>query len=313
MAETNAHATVAVVTVTYNSADVLPDFLDSLAGQTNVTIQLFAIDNASVDQSVAMLRAETRLPMLRVIANVDNLGIAEGNNQGIEAALGAGSDWILLLNNDTLFTPETVANLVAEATAANLDLVSPLIEASDPPNTIWYGGGRLHSIQGMAVRHVDAGAPSYKFPTVLTPMSYASTCALLVRPAIFHSVGLMDPLYFVYFDDVDFAIRATRAGHQFWVTPTARIIHKASSLTGGKESPFTLRWTSRNWPLFVRRNARGLMKPYALIYIQIWALGRLMLGHDTWAVYRQRQSGFLEAMRVNIEMPPPRASNEQKW
>ena len=86
---------IGVVTVTYNSAAVLPEFFDSLAGQTCADYTLYVVDNASHDETLALCRRRTDLP-IQLIANERNLGVAEGNNQGIRAALQDGCEAVLL-------------------------------------------------------------------------------------------------------------------------------------------------------------------------------------------------------------------------
>lgn len=294
---------VGVVTVTYNSATVLDDFLDSLARQQGVRVRLYAVDNDSKDDSVARLRAETRLTSVEIVANDDNLGVAVGNNQGIEAALRDGCDWVLLLNNDTVFDGDLCRTLIADSEEHGLDIVSPVIEATDPPGTVWFDEGRIRGIS-LVTRHLGVGRPMSEVRPGLRPIGYASTCCLLVRPSVFGDVGLMDPVYFVYFDDVDFAVRALRAGYEYWLDPAARLVHKASSLTGGKDSPFTVSWTARNWPLLVRIHRRGIARLAALAYVQLWIAGRLLLRRDQVADFRLRQRRFRDAMRVELIAPP---------
>lgn len=295
---------VGIVTVTYNSEPVLEDFLESVAGQVDVDVRLFVIDNASHDASLRMVRDFGEHNHAVLVANDDNLGVAVGNNQGIELALDDGCDWVFILNNDTVFGPSTISDLVREAEKNALDIVVPLIEATEPPDTVWFQAGHYVPWQGYRTFHDETGAPVADFPKVLAPTQYAPTCALLVRPAVFAKVGRMDPVYFVYFDDVDFAVRCHRAGYQYWVTPAARVIHKASSLTGGKASPFTIRWTSRNWPLIARRQLPPARSAVALAYIQMWMLARACLRRDSWSVYRQRQAGFRDGVRA-ASAPPP--------
>lgn len=297
---------IGVVTVTYNSSSVLPDFLDSLAAQSDIEVRLYAIDNCSSDDSLALLAAETRIGHLTTIANAENLGVAVGNNQGIELALQEKCDWVLLLNNDTILPVDALSVLARVASDNDLDLLSPTIEATEPPGTIWYCGGRFVPLQGFRTMHDFPGATVDNFPTELVQTGYASTCCLLVRPTVFHSVGLMDPVYFVYFDDVDFAVRSVKAGLQYWVTPETTIIHKASSLTGGKSSPFTVKWVSRNWPLIALRQSGRLLGIVALGYIQTWMLARLLMSRDTWNIYRVRQQGFREGIRASSAPLPPR-------
>src|SRR5580704_13588108 len=101
-------APIAVLTVTYNSAAVLPDFLRSLARQAGAEWHLFAVDNASSDSTVEQLRAfEAEHPdRVSVTGNVHNTGAAEGNNIAIRAALAAGFELLLFVNNDVLFPPD---------------------------------------------------------------------------------------------------------------------------------------------------------------------------------------------------------------
>src|SRR5579871_1843491 len=105
-------ACIGIVTVTYNSAGVLSDFLRCMSAQTYSNFKLFAIDNASHDKTVEILNAydDSRLV---IIANPDNRGVAEGNNQGIRGALKAGCSSVLLLNNDTEFDEMLLERLVA--------------------------------------------------------------------------------------------------------------------------------------------------------------------------------------------------------
>jgi len=306
MPKTIAETVVGVVTVTYNSEIVLPDFLESVAAQTGLVVKLYVIDNASSDRTLEVLAGwDDRIDFV-TIANANNEGIAVGNNQGIEAALADGADWVLTLNNDTMFPSDAFVNLVTEATENNLDVVSPLIEATEPPGSVWYAGGDIIRWQGMKPTHESAGETMADVPRVLRKTPYASTCCLLVRPEVFENVGLMDPVYFVYYDDIDFAIRVADGGYQFWLSPATTIIHKASSLTGGPDSPFFIKWRSRNWVLVARKHTSGIGTPIALAYIQAWAFARLVLRRDSVATWKLRQKSFAEGMRVTTATSAPR-------
>lgn len=297
---------IGVVTVLFNSESVLPDFLDSLAAQTGVKVRLYAVDNASHDASVALVSAEKRFPV-DVIPNDDNLGVAVGNNQGISAALADEVDWLLLLNNDTYFAPDTLAELAAAATSEDAQIMSPLIAATDPPGTVWYSTGHIVPWQGFRAFHDHVGevlpnrSTSYR-------TDYASTCALLIAPTVFREVGMMDPVYFVYFDDVDFAVRAKRQGFVYWVTTKALVTHKASSLTGGKHSAFTIEWTSRNWPLVALRNLPSARAGLALIFILTWASGRFLLRRDSFATFTTRLRAYRKGFAARKAPDAPRVA-----
>ncbi|WP_103663253.1 glycosyltransferase family 2 protein [Microbacterium sp. CJ77] len=300
------HAKVGIVTVTYNSAEVLEDFLDSLVAQVGANLHVYIVDNASADRTLEIVEQyDGKLP-ITTIANSENTGIAVGNNQGTEQAIADGVDWILFHNNDTILPPDAVATLVQVASANSIDLLSPLIEATDPPGSVWYAGGDINRALGMKPTHSSAGGAIADVHIELMPVGYASTCSLLVNPRVLHDIGLMDPVYFVYYDDIDFAVRVVDAGYQFWLTPATTVIHKASSLTGGPDSPFFIRWRSRNWVLIARKYTPRAKRWMPLLYIQAWALARLVLRRDSWTAWKLRQKSFREGMRVPTDTVAPR-------
>lgn len=303
----NLTPTVGVVTVTYNSGEVLPDFIDSLIATELGGVRIYAIDNDSRDDSVAQLESASAEGLdLRIIRNSENVGVAEGNNQGIEAALADGCRWILLLNNDTVFGAGLIGSLIDQADSAGVDLLSPLIEAADPPNTVWYSDGVYLPREGYRTFHVAQGDPMPTNRRGMWKTGYASTCCLLVRPKVFANAGLMDPDYFVYFDDVDFAVRANRAGYQYWVTDVGVLLHKASSITGGPESPFALRWGSRNWALISRKQHTGIGRLWSYGVIFVRSFVRFCIGRDSFANYRVRLRAFREGMTMAIhDIPYP--------
>jgi GT2 family glycosyltransferase len=299
---------VGLVTVTYNSESVLEDFLESFYRLSGVDAHLYVVDNASSDGTRASLDAVAG-SQISVIRNRTNTGIAVGNNQGIAAARDDACDWILLINNDTTFDSEMVAHLVDTATTQGLKILSPVIAATNPPGSDWYSDGVVHPWRAMQAKHVGMGSPLVLDRTTPYPVNYASTCALLIHSAVFRDIGLMDPMYFVYGDDVDFCIRATRAGYGYYVDPGALLTHKASSLTGEFTGPFAARWISRNWVVVARRHANAAQKTIGGFYIAAWTLARFLTRRDTLQVTRWRVAAYREGMKVDLSAAPPRLEN----
>jgi GT2 family glycosyltransferase len=91
---------IGIVTVTFNSASVIEGFMDSVLKQTGAKFILYVIDNASSDDTLNRL-SEYQDPRIVVIPNQINVGVAEGNNIGIRAALNRGCTFVLFLNNET--------------------------------------------------------------------------------------------------------------------------------------------------------------------------------------------------------------------
>lgn len=297
----NALSPLALVTVTYNSENVLEDFFNSLLTDPRLpSIRLYLVDNASGDKTLEVAaRYQGRIDMW-IQANDENLGVAVGNNQGISAALSAGAEWILLVNNDTIIPAGTLIGLLETATEHGLHILTPTIEGTEPVESVWYAGGTISPYQGMKVRHEKMGSPMIAAPRGLRETPYASTCCLLIHREVVNLIGGMDKEYFVYFDDVDFAIRAKAAGFPYWLTGEYKIIHKASSLTGGYLSPFSVRWISRNWVLVTRKHCSTLQKVSALAYMQLWMFARVAARRDTMAHYKLRQRSFWEGLKAPI-------------
>jgi GT2 family glycosyltransferase len=294
---------VGVVTVTYNSERHLNDFFASVEKQSGLDVRVYVVDNAYPDRSLELVREAQQRPgvTINVIANDRNLGVAAGNNLGIKAALRDGADWVLLLNNDTLFDQGFIHNLVAAASASGVPLLAPVIANDD--GTLWYGGGHVVPWQGYRVVHEGmyvALAADRTIHEAVEPTGYASTCCLLVRTDVFTRVGYMDESYFVYGDDTDFAIRCHQAGLTFSVTSQARLVHKQEGSTGGDQSPFHATWLTRNWVLVARRYRPGWRRVLALMYIYVWSIGRFLLRRDTSATFRLRLSAIRKGMAVDV-------------
>jgi len=151
-----AEGRIGVVTVTYNSAEVLPDFLRCMMAQTHADFLLFAVDNGSQDSTVELLK-ECQDSRLAVIANPDNRGVAEGNNQGIRKALEAGCCSVLLINNDTEFGKTLMEQLAQGLETYSSAMTCPKMLFFDEPERIWAAGGFFQPRLGYRVLHYGDG------------------------------------------------------------------------------------------------------------------------------------------------------------
>jgi GT2 family glycosyltransferase len=288
---------VGVVTVTYNSAEYLEPFLRCIHAQSHRDFVLFVVDNASKDDTLNRLREHEDQRMV-IIANSDNVGVAEGNNQGIRAALSTNCDSILLLNNDTEFGPELVGGLIEGLERYQCDMATPKMLYYFDPCTIWAAGGGFNRWSGQRSFHYgldqrDSGA--WDLPR---SVEYAPTCCVLIKKSVFESVGLMDSTYFVYNDDADFLYRAKLARCRMWYLPHLRLQHKASSSTGGLQSSFSVRFATRNRVYF-------LLKFYGRIFGSAWSLlyvlyywSRMVTRKDSAGIWKLRLKSFKEAFQL---------------
>ena len=296
---------IGVVTVTYNSATVLPDFLRCLVEQTHRDFILFAVDNASSDGTLSILRMSVD-QRVRIIANPDNRGVAAGNNQGIRAALDAGCHSVLLINNDTEFDSTLIAQLDAGLDAHRVEMTCPKIMFCDEPERIWAAGGRFQSWLGYRAIHLGEGELDQGQYDRARQVTYVPTCCVLIWKEVFERVGLMDERYFVYVDDVDFMYRAMKAGVKLMYLPEAKLLHKVGRLTGGEDSPFKIRYGTRNRIYFQLKHFGVTLTFPWLIFRKIAWLLTLASGRKGLPWYRQKIEAYREGMKMGRKGTPAR-------
>ena len=300
---------IGVVTVTFNSAPVICGFMDSLLQQTHAGFILYVIDNASADETLKRL-AEYQDCRMMIVSNPTNVGVAEVNNIGIRAALKDGCSSVLLINNDTVFDSDLLSKLDTGLEQYNCGMVAPKILFYDDPERIWCAGAYFSRMRASA-RHFGAGRKDdgqFDRPRVV---DYSPTCCLLIRRQVFDVVGLMDANYFVYFDDTDFCYRAHRAGIKLFYVPSARLLHKVSSLTGS-ESDFTIRYCIRNHVYYLLKNFPRWQLLFYLPAFQIHIFAKFMIRlwnrRAFWLAERAFREGFShfysQVGRANSSLEP---------
>jgi len=212
--------------------------------------EVVVVDNGSSDGSPAIIRQ--RFPEVMVIENEENLGYAGGNNVGLRYALAQGADYALLLNNDTEVAPDFLSRLVK---AANADPIvgaaGPTILYYDSPTVIWSAGGAIDWRRGqtrmMELDEKDVGHSRAEPREV----DFVSGCALLVRREVLKQVGLLDERFFLYYEEVEWCVRARQAGFRIVHVPEARIWHRISPQAQA-DSPLVHYYMTRNRLLFLR-------------------------------------------------------------
>jgi len=223
---------ISVVVVTYNNLDDTRRCVRSLLQLTGPRARIIVVDNGSEDREDDALGTEfgTAISTLRV---PENRGYAAGANVGIRAALGQGAGYVWLLNNDTVVRENALAHLVAPLfERSDLGLVSPIIlgsEMVDWSEGIWYAGGHLDLAHSSA-QHVNEMGESISMP--LLPTDFVTGCAMLVRREVFESIGLLDESFYLFWEDVDFSLRACRRGWRIAVVAAPDVHHKVHGTIG---------------------------------------------------------------------------------
>jgi GT2 family glycosyltransferase len=229
---------VSIIIVSYNGGDFLLNCLNSVLKTDYPNYEIIVVDNGSTDGSIEIIKQKFK--KIKIIENGKNLGFSIGNNIGIRSSCG---DYIVLLNQDTIVTKNWLKELVKEAKRHGEGFYNPKILLIDNPKLLDSAGNNLH-ITGIAMPRglYEADRGQYnKFEEI----AYANgTCVLLPKTTL-QIVGLLDPVYFAYGEDVDWSWRGRMLGIKSYYVPSATIYHK-HSLNWGRLSKRKLYFVERN-------------------------------------------------------------------
>ncbi|MEV0245719.1 glycosyltransferase family 2 protein [Nocardia sp. NPDC050712] len=220
--------TVGLILVTYQSAEDLPPFLDSLpAAVEPYTLDVICVDNTSTDDSADLVEAFGG----RAIRNSTNVGLSAAINQG---AAATEAEWLLVANPDTRLSPGSIAALLETARADDrIGMIGPGIARLD--GTPYPSGRRFPSLL-IGVAHallggVWPGNPATRAyfgepVTTVRDVDWISGCCMLFRRTAFDEVGGMDARYFLYFEETKMALDMHRADWRVVLDPSVEIRHR---------------------------------------------------------------------------------------
>ncbi|HSX04495.1 MAG TPA: glycosyltransferase family 2 protein [Rhabdochlamydiaceae bacterium] len=244
---------IAIIILNWNRPTDTLECLESLQKIHYSNYEIVVVDNGSTDDSVALIKQS--YPTLCMIENGENLGFAEGNNRGIEAALAKNADYILLLNNDTVVHPDILQAFAAAATEhPNAGAFGAKIYFYDEPTLIWHAGGDIDK-HGRCV-HIGCGECDLeKKRETIAKIGYACGCAILIKSEVVRRVGMLCPKFFLIWEEIDFCWRVRNAGYDCLFVPKAKLWHKIStSFEGGNHGPIWQYFYWRNRLLFLEKH-----------------------------------------------------------
>jgi GT2 family glycosyltransferase len=197
-----------------------------------VSWETVVVDQESLDGSPEMVEAE--FPEARLVRQKPNLGFAGGNNVAYGHAAGR---YFLLLNSDTVVHPGWLTALVEYADAhPRVGLIGPKL--LNPDGSLQYSCRRFPSLGAGLFRHTPLEwlAPKNRFTADYLmrdwphdeprEVDWLSGACLMARREMIEEIGPLDDGYFMYFEDVDWAMRAHRAGWEVCYVPEPVVIHE---------------------------------------------------------------------------------------
>lgn len=257
---------VSIVILNWNGLEDTSECLRSVMDLEYDNREIILVDNGSVDGSVKTL--QRLFPSITIMENKENVGFARANNQAIEYALARGTDYVWLLNNDTVTLPDALSKLVSAAESPEIGLASPIIYFLEPREKIQFCGSVI-DWENKRIRHIE----SLEELANIEPGENLSLwgTALLMKHRTLSDVGYLSEKYFAYHEDEEYCLRVARAGYRCVVVPEARIFHKNSRSTGNNDAPMQVFLRSRNlfflWMDALRGMDRILHVPKYLAHI----------------------------------------------
>lgn len=296
----NNRLNVAIIIVNYKTATLVKNLLDSLLLETAANLKVYVVDNASPDDSLAVLADKVnQLPFrefCQLVPASKNGGFSAGNNVILQHFVGEASqnaDFVWLLNPDTEVSPGALdAMLECMASQPNTGICGSQLSAVDGQQHV--SAFRFHSLMTEALSAIRWGWLSALFQgsTVVQPVSgnqpiqtdWVSGASMLIRTKLLKEVGLFDENYFLYFEETDFCLAAYRAGWSCTLVPQSHVMHLEGQATGIVHEAHVRRlpaywFASRRY--YFRKN-HGLI--YALLADLIWTVG-----YCSWLVRRYFQ------------------------
>lgn len=277
---------VLVVLVVHDGASWLRECVASLAAQTHPRIGVVAIDNASTDDSRAILAQA--LGEQRVIVLAENLGLAGALKAAVELPAAEKADYLLVLHDDAALGPEAVARLVDAATGIRgverVGVVGPKVVDWDDPRVLREVGRSTdafgHPFTPLQDGEIDQG----QYDRVLEVL-FVSSCAMLIAREAWQRIGLFDERFAGQHDDLDFCWRARVAGFRVLMTPLAQARHRDAAGKGERGSD-----RARSTRYYAERAAlASMLKDYGILTL-LWLL-------PVYAVLGVARIGFLLVAR----------------
>ena len=243
---------VAIIIVNWNGWRDTKECLESLQSVAYPNFSVYVVDNGSTDESYErLIDCQPPTTNHQLIRSETNRGFAGGNNIGIKKALADGAEYILLLNNDTLTQQPTTTDFLTELVKAagsdsRIGIIGPKIYFAqetrgenfesrisnlDSERKIWFGAGKLNWLRtrGYHLNYevIDENtSPDSKFQILNS--DYITGCCLLIKKSVIECIGLLSEDYFLYYEDVDWCLRAKKARYRIAYLPSAHIWHKVS-------------------------------------------------------------------------------------
>jgi len=267
-ARASSQPDASIVIVSFNTREVLRECLDSITREAaSLSLEILIVDNNSSDGSQAMIEEE--FPHVTLLRSPDNLGFGAANNLALSQACGR---YFILLNSDAFFAPGALVAAIRHMDATpNCGLGGGLLTGRD--GSLQPSARSFHSIlrDAIVMTGLAHRFPKSKFfgqfdrtwadPRQPAEIDWVPGAFSIIRPAVLQKVGLFDPAFFLYYEEVDLCRRIRRAGYSVWYWPDIVVIHiggessrQLTDLTFSAHAAQVSLWRMRSTLLYYRKH-----------------------------------------------------------
>ncbi|MEC1526012.1 glycosyltransferase family 2 protein [Neobacillus niacini] len=303
---------VAVIIINWNSYIDTFECLKSLEKQSYANFHVYLIDNDSTDGSYEKLKKDSQDNHFKLeitfIQAGSNLGFAGANNLGIKEAYNNGIEYFWLLNNDTVVDKDALLNLVNLLNSnKKIGIVGSKIYYFET-NIIWFAGGLINKFTGKT-HHIGIGEQDKGQFNVNKEIDYVTGCSLAFRKELIDTIGYLKEDYFLYYEETDWNLKASKNGWKILYCPESIVYHKVSSSSGGQgTSPFVQYYKLRNRFIMMNRLNRYLYLTNLLFLIinlikmsmKIFLMNKNKQMERIWYLHK----GFFDALRCKMGKHP---------
>jgi GT2 family glycosyltransferase len=254
---------VSVVMPNWNGKDDTLECLDSLRNLNypKDRVEIIVVDNGSKDGSPEIIKEkfsamkQDGYSSLKLIELPKNVGAPAAINRGIENAQ-PDYDYVFKIDNDVVFDKESLRELVrVSENDENIGIAGGKVYFFENKRLIQSAGGKMNLWRGWAIttgyKEMDIG--QYE---KVQEVDWICGAFMLLKKKTVEEIGLFDDIFFVYYDETDFAIRAKRANYKVLYTPYAMIWHKLS-VAVQKIRNLNLHYMTRNRIIFQRKHSHN--------------------------------------------------------
>ncbi len=252
---------VYILVLNWNLPEITINCINSILSSDYDNFRILVVDNGSTDDNFHQLLIKIgeieEQGSVSVLRETTNQGFSRGMNVGIRAAIQNGADFILLLNNDTIVDKAMVRTMVdAMVKAPEIGVLGPIIYYMGTPDRVWFSG---YHIPGK-IYIIRRGYHLKQEGVILEEVDFVNGCGMMIRKKVIDDIGLLPEVYFMYYEDLEYCLKAKEWGWKLACHKSAKMWHAVSLSSNGMDSIHKEFLQLKSSIIFFRRNTKGFTK-----------------------------------------------------